>query len=117
MKNDLRFIDWLQLLDSCDKISCWERFLNTINPIISKYTPTQKPNLSKTRSIWINKDALFELKLKKWVMPLLPQNKRLTYATCRNQSKQACRKTIAEYEKSLSREVKTNPKTLFNLCI
>ena len=117
MKNDLRFIDWLQLLDNCDKISCWERLLNTINPIISKYTPTQKPNLSKTRSIWINKDTLFELKLKKWVMPLLPQNKRLTYATCRNQSKQACRKAIAEYEKSLSREVKTNPKTLFNLCI
>ena len=34
MKNDLRFIDWAQILDSYDTISCWERFLNTINPFI-----------------------------------------------------------------------------------
>ena len=47
MKNDLRFIDWPRVLDSCDTILCWGRFPNTINPIISKYTPTQKPNSSK----------------------------------------------------------------------
>ena len=63
MKNGLRFIDWPQILDSCDTISCWERFLNTINPVISKYTPTQKPNSSK-RLIWMYKDALSKLKLK-----------------------------------------------------
>ena len=65
MKNDLRVINWPQILDSCDKISCQERFLNTINPIILKYTPTQKPNSSKRGSIWMNKDTLSELNLKK----------------------------------------------------
>ena len=58
MKYDLHFIDWLQILDSCDTISCRERFLNNINPIISQYAPTQKPNSSKKRSIQMNKDAL-----------------------------------------------------------
>ena len=64
MKNGLRFIDWPQILDSCHKISCCERFLNTINPIISKYATNQKPNSSKKRSIWMNKDARSEIKLK-----------------------------------------------------
>ena len=41
MKNDLCFTYLQSVLASCDTISCWERFLNAINPIISKYTPTQ----------------------------------------------------------------------------
>ena len=32
------------------------------------------------------------------------------YAKYRNQSKNVCRKAVADYEKSLSREVESNPK-------
>ena len=32
------------------------------------------------------------------------------YAKYRNQSKNACRKAVTDYDKSLSREVKSNPK-------
>ena len=35
------------------------------------------------------------------------------YAKYRNQSKNACRKAGTDYEKSLSREVKSNPKAFF----
>ena len=117
MKNDLRFIDWPQILDSCDTISCWKWFLNTINPVNSKYTPTRKPNSSKKRSIRMNKDALSKLKLKnklshRYLRTNNPQDYE-TYAKCRNQSKQTCRKFKVEYEKSLSREVKTNPEAFF----
>ena len=35
------------------------------------------------------------------------------YAKYRNQSKNACRKAVTDYEKSLSREVKSNPKAFF----
>ena len=35
------------------------------------------------------------------------------YAKYRNQSKKACRKAVTDYEKSLSREVKSNPKAFF----
>ena len=34
-------------------------------------------------------------------------------AKCRNQSKKACRKAGTDYEKSLSRDVKYNPKAFF----
>ena len=64
MKNDLRFINWPQIFDSCNTISCWEKLLNTINPIISKYAPPKKPNSIKKGSIWMNKDAISKLKLK-----------------------------------------------------
>ena len=37
------------------------------------------------------------------------------YIKYRNQSKIACRKSILNYEKSLSKEVKTNPKAFFNM--
>ena len=35
------------------------------------------------------------------------------YAKYRNQSKNACRKAVTDYEKSLSKEVKSNPKAFF----
>ena len=35
------------------------------------------------------------------------------YAKYRSQSKNACRKAVTDYEKSLSREVKSNPKAFF----
>ena len=34
-------------------------------------------------------------------------------AKYRNESKNACRKAVTDYEKSLSREVKSNPKAFF----
>ena len=100
MKNDLCFIDWPQILDSCDTISCWKWFLNTINPVISKYTPTRKPNSSKKWSIRMNKDALSKLKLKnklshRYLRTNNPQDYE-TYAKYRNQSKQTCRKFEVE---------------------
>ena len=101
MKNDLRFLDWPQILDSCDTISCWERFLNIINPIISKYTPAQMPNSTKNRSIWMNKNVLSKLKLKSRsyhrYLRTNDQQDYKTHAKYRNQSERACRKAIAEY--------------------
>ena len=77
----------------------------------------QKPNSSIKRSIWITKGALSKLKFKNRSyhcnLRTNDQQDYKTYAKYRNQSKQACRKAIAEYEKSLSREVKTNPKAFF----
>ena len=64
MKNDLRFINLPQTFDSCNTVSCWEKFLNTVNPIILKHTPTNKPNSIKNGSTWMKKDAISKLKLK-----------------------------------------------------
>ena len=63
----------------------------------------------------MNKDALSKLKQKRSYHRYLRTNDQQDYKTYRssNQSKRACRKIIAEYEKFLSREVKTNPKAFF----
>ena len=65
----------------------------------------------------MSKDTLFKLKLKNRsyhrYLRTNDQQDYKTYAKYRNQSKRACRKSIAKCEKCLSREVKTNPKTFF----
>ena len=64
----------------------------------------------------MKKDALSKLKQKMSYLHYLRTNDQQdykTYTKSRNQSKRACRKTIAEYEKFPSREVKTNPKAFF----
>ena len=62
----------------------------------------------------MNKDALSKLKLK---IGYTIVYKRLydykTYAKYRNQWKLVCRKAIAEYETSISRDVEINPKVFF----
>ena len=62
----------------------------------------------------MNKGALSKLKLKNRSYHLClrtnGQKDYKTYAKYRNQSKRAYRKTIAEYETSLCRKVKTNTK-------
>ena len=61
----------------------------------------------------MNKGALSKLKLKSCYHGTNDHPDYKTYAKYRNQSKRARRKAIAGYEKSLSREVKTNPKAFF----
>ena len=80
-----------------------------------------KPNSSKNRSIWMNKDVLLKIKLKNGSYHgyLRPHNQQYykTYVKYRSQSKKACRKAIDTYEKPISREVKTNTKPFLKICI
>ena len=65
----------------------------------------------------MNKDALSKSKSKnKSYHGYLRTNNQQdykTYVKYRNQSKRACRKSIAKFEKSISREVKTSPDAFF----
>ena len=67
----------------------------------------------------MTKDILSKLKLKNRsyhrYLKTDDQQDSKTYAKHKNQSKRACRKAIAEYEKSFSGEVKTNPKAFLNI--
>ena len=38
------------------------------------------------------------------------------YIKYKNQSKNACRKAVTDYKTPLSREVKSNPKSIFEIC-
>ena len=84
---------------------CRERVFSTIDPIISKFTLMQKQNFSKSRWIWMNKNAISKLKLKNRSyhchLKKNHQQDYKTYAKYRNELKGACKKAIAEYELSL----------------
>ena len=70
----------------------------------------------KNTSIWKNK-LLSKIKMKNRAYHRFLKTKNQQdyqmHAKCRNQSKKACRKAGTNYEKSLSREVKSNPKAFF----
>ena len=62
----------------------------------------------------MNKLTLLKIKMRKRTyhrfLKTKDQHDYQMYAKYRNQSKNACRKAVTDYEKSLSREVKSKPK-------
>ena len=65
----------------------------------------------------MNKLTLSKIKMKNRayhrLLKMKDQHDCQMHAKYRNQSKNACRKAVTDYEKSLSREVKSNPKAFF----
>ena len=63
----------------------------------------------------MNKQTLSKIKIKKeaTILETKDQHDYQMYAKYRNQSQNTCRKAVTDYEKSLSREVKSNPKAFF----
>ena len=65
----------------------------------------------------MNKLTLSKIKMKNrachWFLKTKDQHDYQMYAKYRNQSKNACRKAGTDYENSLSRDEKSNPKAFF----
>ena len=76
-----------------------------------------KSRIPKNKSIWVNKLTLSKIKMKNRAyhrfLKTKDQHDCQMYAKYRSQSKNACRNAVTDYEKSLSREVKSNPKAFF----
>ena len=87
------------------------------NNLISKFVPLHKQTPKNNKSIWMNKLTLSKSKMKNRAYHRFLKTKdQYDYqmsAKYRNQSKNACRKAVTDYEKSLSKEVKSNPKAFF----
>ena len=77
----------------------------------------QKQTPKNNKSEWMNKLTLSKFKMKNRSYHRLLKTKDLhdgqMYTKYRNQSKNSCRKPVTGYEKSLSGEVKSNPKAFF----
>ena len=67
----------------------------------------------------MNKQTLSKIKIKKeaTILETKDQHDYQMYAKYRNQSQNTCRKAVTDYEKSLSREVKSNPKAFFKYAL
>ena len=109
MKLELQRIDWYEVFYNSSSLNVKE----IINNLISKFVPIQKHTPKKNKSVWMNK-LILKIKVKKRTyhrfLKTRDQHDYQMYATYRNQSKNACRKAVADYEKSLSIEVKSKPK-------
>ena len=117
MKHKLQRVDWYEVFYNSSSTECWGKFKEIINNLISKFVPLQKQTPQKNKSKRINKLTLSKIKMKNrayhWLLKTKDQYDYQMYAKYRNQSKKACRKAVTDYEKSLSREVKSNPKAFF----
>ena len=118
MRLSLQSIDWAKEFNNNDTEISWNVFLNIINSHISKFIPIRKSScFNKKSSAWVNNDVLLKIKSKnksyhKYLRTKDPTDYK-TYVKHRNQSKNHCRKAMKSFEKSLAKEVKSNPKAFF----
>ena len=120
MKLELQRVHWYEVFYSSSCNECWGTFKEIIDNLISKFVPLLKETPKKSKSIWMNKPTLLKIKIKNRAyhrfLKTKDEHDYEMYAKHRNQSKQsknACRKAVTNFEKSLPREVKSNPKAFF----
>ena len=82
---------------------------------IPKVTPGNGPK--RRKPLWMNDTALKKVKKKnqafKRYMETREGNDYLKYAQARNQAKKSCRQAVKDFEMSVAREAKKNPKAFF----
>ena len=117
MKRKLNAIDWKELFHGKDVNLSWKTFLKLLNDVILKYTPRFTFNNKRKKSIWMNSQTFWKVQLKNRAyhqyLRATDHNDYNIYVKYRNQAKRACRKAVSDYEYSLSKEVKSNPKAFF----
>ena len=91
--------------------------MKLLNEIILKYSPRFTFNNKCKKYIWINSQAFSKVQLKNRAyhqyLRTKDHNDYNIYVKYRNQAKRRCRKPVSDYEHSLSKEVKSNPKAFF----
>ena len=80
-------------------------------------TPRFTFSNKRKKSVWMNSQALSKVQLKNRAyhqyLRTKDHNDYNIYVKYRNQAKRTCRKAVSDYEHSLSKEVKSNPKAFF----
>ena len=117
MKRKLNAIDWKEFFHEKDVNLSWKTFLKLSNDIILKYTPRFTFNNKRKKSIWMNSQAFSKVQLKNRAyhqyLQMKDHNDYSIYVKYRTHAKRACCKAVSNYEHSLSKEVKSNPKAFF----
>ena len=117
MKRKLNASDWKELFHGKDVNLSWKTFLKLLNDVILKYIPRFTFNNKRKKSIWMNSQTFWKVQLKNRAyhqyLRATDHNDYNIYVKYRNQAKRACRKAVSDYEHSLSKAVKSNPKAFF----
>ena len=117
MKRKHNNIEWQELFQGKNFNLSWETFLKLLNEIILKYSPRFTFSNKCKKCIWMNSQAFSKVQLKNRAyhqyLRTKDHNDYNIYIKYRNQAKRRCRKPVSDYEHSLSKEVKSNPKAFF----
>ena len=115
MRKEIESVNWHAMKDLNVEFA-WSFFHESIQNAITTNVP--KVNKFIKKSIWMNSSTLSIIKQKRdaYRQYLLTKNEKdyLHYVKKRNQTKSACRKTVREFEKSLAKNVKNNPKAFYS---
>ncbi|KAK3089125.1 hypothetical protein FSP39_001036 [Pinctada imbricata] len=118
IKREISSIDWENALKlqegTIDDI--WERFRNTMEVIENKFVPTIKVG-QKKNTVPLDKETLQAIKeknvLSRKVVRTKDESIRKKYNRVRNKVAKLVRKARKEYENSLARDAKANPKRIW----
>ena len=118
MRNQLSTINWFNLLNEKSIDDSWNIFQSIIENLVRKFIPNvDSSKQSKKRSLWMNKTAFAKVKKKTQMYHRYLQTKDgidyLNYTRARNQAKSSCRKAMIEFEKSIAKQAKSNPKAFY----
>ena len=96
----------------------WNHYEQKLNDAMVECIPKIKPHKKekKRKPLWMNQEALAKVKKKTATFQRYTNTRGqnyILYAGARNQAPWACRKSIKDFEKSIAREAKKNPKAFY----
>lgn len=117
MRSELSRVDWDEKFSVCrnDVDKQWNIFLSCINTLSEKYIPRKYIfNHNRKGTIPLNKDTIAKIKKKHKLWKKFGQTKDgmvyNEYCRARNAAKSSVTKARREFEKSIAKQIKSNPK-------
>jgi hypothetical protein len=119
MVADLENIKWEEEFKDLDANLMWERFLEILNRLATKHIPKSKPKArnSPGKPLWMNDRAMTKVRKKyaAWrrYIDTMDGKDYEEYCRARNQARWEIRKAQKEFEESIVRNIKENPKPFY----
>ena len=108
-------VDWSSTFENCSIEEMWSTFSDKFQDCVEKYVPKNKPKKGcKPKPLWMTSEILLHIKRRRhaWNKYLATRRREEfeSYKQVRNVANEYVKNTKREYERSISRKVKTEPK-------
>ena len=119
LRTSLGAQDISQQIKDLDVEAAWKVFKTVLDQAVEDCVPKVKcqDGSRKRKPLWMNEAALRKVKKKTHAYHRYMETREgadyLIYAKARNQARNSCRQAVKEYEKSVARDAKKNPKAFF----
>jgi hypothetical protein len=120
LRKDLSNVDWDTELDINESVmDNWNVFATKLDKLMVEHIPTRTvgPHSKKRKPLWINKDSMSKIKKKHqtWSIYVCTRHRddHKSYVHHRNAATASRRTAKREFERKLSEEIKTSPKSFW----